>query len=173
MFFLSNFFRNGKSNVTPKCEPLSVYAPTDGMVIPIAEFPDAVISQGVLGSGCGLRPTGRMVFAPFNGAVIQTVETKHAVGLVSEDGMEVLIHVGVDTVDMAGSGFKYHVKMGQKVRLGDPLIEFDSGVIRAAGHSDAIAVIVTNGDDYSEVELLNPGDVKRGDLILKGKRQAE
>lgn len=170
MFSLSNFLRSG-SAAAPKCEPLAVYAPVDGTLIPLAEFPDDVFSQGVLGHGCGLLPRGNTVLAPFNGSVIQAVDTLHAVGLVSEDGLEVLIHVGVDTVDMAGRGFKYHVKAGQKVRLGEPLIEFDSDVIQAAGHSNAIAVVVTNGDEFSKVELQESGTVKQGTLILKGKKQ--
>lgn len=168
---LSNFLRGGKIAATaPKCEPLAVYAPANGTVISMGEFPDAVFSQEILGPGCGILPTGKTVFAPFNGTVIQAADTLHAVGLASEDGLELLIHVGVDTVDMAGKGFRYHVKNGQKVHLGDPLIEFDSGVIRAAGHSDAIAVVVTNSDDFSGMELENLGEVKHGELILKGKK---
>lgn len=167
---LSDLLRGGRSAApAPKCEPLAVYAPADGTVVPITEFPDDVFSQEVLGPGCGILPTGTTVFAPFNGTVIQAADTLHAVGLASEDGLELLIHVGVDTVDMAGKGFQYHVKNGQKVRLGEPLIGFDREVIKAAGHSDAIAVVVTNSDDFSGVELRSPGEVKHGDWILKGK----
>lgn len=170
MGFLSDFLKGGKpAAAAPKCEPLAVYAPADGELVPIAEFPDDVFSQEVLGPGCGILPTGKTVFAPFNGTVIQATDTLHAVGLASEDGLELLIHVGVDTVDMAGKGFKYHVKNGQKVHLGDPLIEFDSGIIQAAGHSDAIAVVVTNSDDFSGVELQTLGKIGHGELILKGK----
>lgn len=171
MAFFSKLFLSDKNAVADKkCEPMAVYAPADGAVIPIGEFPDDVFSQEVLGSGCGILPTGNAVFAPFNGTVIQDSDTLHAVGLASADGMELLIHVGVDTVDMAGKGFKYHVKNGQKVHLGQLLIEFDREVIRAAGHSDAIAVVMTNSDDFSAVELQAEGDVKQGDLILKGKK---
>lgn len=168
MGILSDFLRGGR-NAAPKCEPLAVYAPADGVVVPISEFPDAVFSQEVLGPGCGIHPTGKTVYAPFNGTVIQAADTLHAVGLASEDGLEFLIHVGVDTVDMAGKGFRYHVKNGQKVHMGDPLIDFDSNVIKAAGHSDAIAVVVTNSDDFSGVELQRSGEARHGELILRGK----
>lgn len=171
MGIFSKLFGGGAhAAAAAQCEPLTVYAPTDGTVIPIAEFPDAVFCQEVLGPGCGILPTGNTVYAPFHGTVVQASDTLHAVGLCSGDGLELLIHVGVDTVDMAGKGFKYHVKDGQKVRLGDPLIEFDSEVIRAAGHSDAIAVVVTNSDDFSGVELQNPGEVRHGERILKANK---
>lgn len=171
MGFFSKLFSGSKNAAPlPKCEPLTVYAPAEGTIIPIAEFPDEVFSQGILGPGCGILPTGNLVSAPFDGTVIQAADTLHAVGLVSNDGVEVLIHVGVDTVDMGGKGFRYHVKDGQKVRLGDPLIEFDRETIKAAGHSDAIAVVVTNGDDYSAVDLQAEGDTQRGALLLKVKK---
>lgn len=161
----------GKSAAAaPECEPMAVYAPAEGSVIPLAEFPDEVFSQGVLGAGCGILPTGSRVCAPFNGTVIQAADTLHAVGLASEDGVELLIHVGVDTVDMAGKGFTYHVKNGQKVHLGDPLITFNRETIRAAGHSDAIAVVVTNSDEYSAVELQTSGAAESGTLMLKVKK---
>lgn len=171
MGIFSKLFGIGKdAAAAPKCEPMAVYAPVEGTVIPLAEFPDEVFSQGILGSGCGILPTGEQVCAPFNGTVIQAVDTLHAVGLSSDDGVELLIHVGVDTVDMAGKGFKYYVKNGQKVHLGEPLIGFDREVIKAAGHSDAIAVVVTNSDDFSRVELQNLGKAKRGELLLKGRK---
>lgn len=124
----------------------------------------------MLGPGCGILPSGKLVTAPFNGTVIQASETLHAVGLSSSDGVELLIHVGVDTVEMAGKGFKYHVKNGQKVRLGQPLIEFDSEQVKAAGHSDAIAVIVTNGDDYAAVEMQTEGPLTSGTQLLKAEK---
>lgn len=168
MGIFSKLFVSDKNDAAaPKCEPLAVYAPIDGTVVPIAEFPDAVFSQEVLGPGCGILPTGKTVFAPFNGTVIQAADTLHAVGLASDDGMELLIHVGVDTVDMGGKGFRYYVKDGQKVRRGDKLIEFDGEVIKAAGHSDAIAVVVTNSDEYAGVELQVSGTVTQGTVIMK------
>lgn len=171
MSFFSKLFGNKKSAAAVKtCEPMTVYAPADGTVVPLAEFPDAVFSQGILGPGCGILPTGKLVTAPFDGTVIQATDTLHAVGLVSNDGVEVLIHVGVDTVDMGGKGFQYYAKDGMKIRLGEPLIEFDRETIKAAGHSDAIAVVVTNGDDFSAVELQAAGTAESGALLLKVKK---
>lgn len=171
MGVFSKWLGSGRNTAAaPKGEPLAVYAPADGRLIPLGEFPDHVFSQEVLGPGCGILPSGKTVAAPFDGTVTQTVDTLHAVGLTSADGLEVLIHVGVDTVEMAGKGFRYFVKEGQKVRRGDPLIEFDRSVIQAAGHSDAIAVVVTNSDDFSGIEVQEPADVRQGTLILRGKK---
>lgn len=171
MGIFSKLFGGDKNTAAvPGCEPLAVYAPADGRVIPIGEFPDAVFSQEILGPGCGILPTGNTVIAPFNGTVIQAADTFHAVGLASDDGLELLIHVGVDTVDMGGKGFRYYVKDGQKVRRGDQLIAFDREVIKAAGHSDAIAVVVTNGDEYAGVELQATGTVTQGTVIMKARK---
>ena len=168
MGFFDKIFEKGKA--APACEPLTVYAPAEGKVIPLEQFPDEIFSQKVLGPGCGILPTGKLVTAPFNGTVIQASDTLHAIGISNDDGIELLIHIGVDTVEMEGKGFQYHVKHGQKVRLGDPLITFDRAVIRAAGHSDAIAVVVTNSDEFSAVELVADGDAAAGSQILKLKK---
>lgn len=171
MGIFSKLFEKEKGGATgTPCEPLAVYAPAEGTVIPLEEFPDEVFSQGILGPGCGILPTGKLVTAPFHGTVIQATDTLHAIGLQSDNGLELLIHVGVDTVDMGGKGFRYHVKHGQRVRLGDPLIGFDREVIRAAGHSDAIAVVVTNADEYAAVELQTTQAVSGGALILKARK---
>ncbi len=171
MGIFSKLFGNDKGGAqAPQCDPLTVYAPAEGTVIPLEKFPDEVFSQEILGPGCGILPTGNLLTAPFNGTVIQATDTLHAIGVASDDGVELLIHVGVDTVDMAGKGFRYHVKDGQKICRGDPLISFDRQVIREAGHADAIAVVVTNGDDFSAVELQTTELVSSGTAILKVKK---
>lgn len=168
MGFFSKLLHHEKSGASAiTCEPMSVYAPAEGTAIPLAEFPDELFSQEVLGPGCGILPTGNLITAPFHGKVIQTTDTLHAIGISSNDGIELLIHVGVDTVDMGGKGFRYLVKNGQKICAGDPLIEFDRAAIQAAGHSDAIAVIVTNSDAFSAVEPKASGATEISTLLLK------
>lgn len=168
MGFFTKLLHHEKRGVpTIKCEPMSVYAPAEGNAIPLAEFPDELFSQEVLGPGCGILPTGNLVTAPFHGTVIQTTDTMHAIGVSSDDGIELLIHVGVDTVEMDGKGFRYLVKNGQRICAGDPLIEFDRAAIQAAGHSDAIAVVVTNSDAFSAVELMASGNIEISTLLLK------
>ena len=122
-----------------------------------ADIPDETFAQGILGPGCGIEPTGKTVYAPFDGTVEQVASTLHAVGLTSEDGIEILIHVGMDTVEMQGKGFKALVKVGDKVKAGTPLLKVDLDAIRAAGHPTATAIIVTNGDDMGELKMLAEG----------------
>ena len=117
--------------------------------------------------GCGIEPTGKTVYAPFDGTVEQVASTLHAVGLTSEDGIEILIHVGMDTVEMQGKGFKALVKVGDKVKAGTPLLKVDLDAIRAAGHPTATAIIVTNGDDLGELKMLAEGDILAGTPLFK------
>lgn len=151
----------------PECAPLTVYVPADGEVIPLSEFPDEMFSAEVLGPGCGILPSGNLVSAPFNGTVTQVADTLHAVGVTSDDGVELLIHVGVDTVAMNGKGFKAHVKNDQKIHLGDPLLTFDRAAIKAAGYADAIAVVVTNGDEFGGLNLKKVGNVASGEEMIQ------
>lgn len=165
MGFFSKFKK--QETAKPVCDPMTVYAPAEGTVIPLPEFPDPLFSQEALGPGCGIQPSGDVVVAPFNGTVTQVIDTLHAVGVTSDSGVELLIHIGVDTVAMNGQGFRASVKTGQKITMGQPLIYFDSKAIKAAGHPDAIAVVVTNGDEYQAVELAATGEVAPGAPLLK------
>ena len=105
-----------------------------------------------MGPSVGIVPSGETVYAPFDGEVMMVFPTKHAVGLASEDGIEVLVHVGIDTVQMDGKGFKSFVDQGQKVSKGDRLLTFDRSEIKKAGYSDTVIVVVTNGSSLSDVQ---------------------
>lgn len=135
------------------CAPLTVGAPVGGRVIPSGQIPDETFAAGILGTGVGIEPEDGTVLAPFDGVVTTVADTRHAVGVTSLDGVEVLIHIGVDTVDMNGEGFTAHVEEGQKSHKGDRLLSFDRGRIAAAGHPDIVVVQVTNGDDFSRVSI--------------------
>lgn len=146
--------------------PHTLYAPLTGTVIPLEEIPDETFSAGILGQGVGIQPDKDTVYAPFDGTVIQTVDSKHAVGLRAADGMEVLIHVGIDTVDMNGQGFTLHCREGDTVKRGQRLLTFDPKAIEAAGHPTVTAVLVTNSDDYQAVKTLKTGPVAAMDPVL-------
>lgn len=127
-----------------------VTAPLSGRVIPMEEIPDQVFSQGILGEGVGIEPTGNVVVAPADATVCSVMEdSRHAVGLTLDNGAELLIHVGIDTVSMNGDGFQLHVKAGDRVRLGDKLITFDPEKIKAAGHPTTTAFLVTDPGDLT------------------------
>lgn len=146
------FFDKWKSNKAAS-EPGTVYAPMNGKVIPLEQIPDAVFSQGVLGPGCGMEPEDGDLAAPFNGRIISVADTKHAIGIQSDDGIELLIHVGMDTVQMNGDGFDVKVKEGDRVSRGQLLMKFDMEKIRKAGYPATTAVVVTNGGDFRTVEF--------------------
>lgn len=139
----------------PQTEPPAagaegVTAPLSGRVIPMEEIPDQVFSQGILGEGVGIEPTGNVVVAPADATVCSVIEdSRHAVGLTLDNGAELLIHVGIDTVSMNGDGFQLHVKEGDRVHLGDKLITFDPEKIKAAGHPTTTAFLVTDPGDLA------------------------
>lgn len=143
----------------------TVYAPVSGKVIPSEKIPDETFATGVLGRGVGIEPTEGIVVAPFDGVISFTADTKHAVGISSVDGIELLIHVGVDTVAMKGDGFQCFVTEGQKVCIGDKLISFDQKKIAAAEHPDVVAVLVSNSDNYKELAI-QAGSCKALDPII-------
>lgn len=143
----------------------TVYAPVSGNVVLSEEIPDNTFAAGILGRGVGIEPTEGIVVAPFEGVISFTADTKHAVGILSEDGIELLLHVGVDTVDMKGDGFQCFVKEGQKVHAGDMLLTFDQTKIAAAGHPDIVVVLVSNADNYQDLAI-QTGTCKALDSII-------
>ena len=139
-----------RAEAAPAAQAITVKAPLSGKILPIEEVPDEVFSQGILGEGVGIDPTSNTVVAPAD-AVVSTVmeESRHAVGLRLDNGAELLIHVGMDTVEMKGDGFVYHIREGQRVHTGDPLITFDPEKIKAAGHPIITAFVVSDPGDTS------------------------
>ncbi len=134
-----------------RCAAGSVMQPVKGNVIAREAIPDDTFASGVLGDGVGIEPTEELVVAPFDGTISSVAESKHAIG-IEANGMEMLIHVGVDTVNMQGDGFECLVNEGDAVKLGQPLIRFSREKIKAAGYSDTVAVLLTNSDDLEGVE---------------------
>ena len=167
-FFDKLFGGKSKDENTAKFtnQSKTVLTPLQGKVLAQADIPDETFAQGILGPGCGIEPTGDTVYAPFDGTVTQIATTLHAVGITSNDGIELLIHVGMDTVDMKGQGFTALVKENQKVTAGTPLLKVDLDAIRAAGHPTATAIIVTDGADDA-VKMLAEGDVAPGTPLFK------
>ena len=133
---------------------LKIKAPVIGEAIPYTEIPDDAFASGALGNGVGITPETEEVLAPFDGEIVSVVESKHAVGIKSKDGVELLIHVGIDTVKMNGEGFTCFVNEGDTVKAGDKLVHFDRATIKEAGYSDMVVVLVTNSFEFDEVKAL-------------------
>ena len=143
--------------------PNAVYAPVAGTLMPHTEIADATFASGALGAGVGIVPAKGLVTAPFDGEIAMFFDTKHAIGLVSESGTELLIHVGINTVELQGKYFHALKESGDKVKAGDPLLEFDMDAIRAAGYDLTTAVLVSLPE---QVEIAASGEVEMLDKIL-------
>ncbi len=141
-------------------------AAAQGTFVPMAEIPDPTFSQGILGICCGIEPETGKVYSPMGGTISQLADTLHAIG-IEAGGVELLIHVGIDTVGMNGDGFQSHITEGQTVKKGDLLLTIDLEKIKAAGHPATIMVAVTNSDELASVEVLASGKLMPGDPLMR------
>ena len=147
-------------------EAVTVTSPLEGRAVPISEIPDPVFSTGVVGDGIAIEPASNTVVCPADATVVTAPESGHAFGLKLDSGVELLIHVGIDTVELGGKGFDVKVKAGDHVSAGQPLVVFDPTVIDEAGYSKITPVLVTNGFDYSNVTGIPADDVTTGTPVI-------
>lgn len=148
-------------------EPGVVVQPIDGEIIPLADIGDGVFSEGILGNGCGLIPSGEQVYAPISGKISMVAETKHAIG-IEADGIEMLIHVGLETVGMNGKGFSVKVTEGDTVKAGQLLMTFTlSEIAKAEGVKSTSAILVNNSDDFPNFTVLRTGAGKAGEGLFR------
>ena len=160
-------FASHTATSTVLAESAEVVSPLAGQVKPLSQATDPVFSSGVMGQGIVIEPSQGELVSPVNGTVTVLFPTKHAVGIVSEEGVEMLMHIGMDTVSLDGKGFEAHVEQGDKVVVGQQLISFDMDVIKKAGLVTETPVIITNQDDFqADVEGDLPRDIKRGDVLM-------
>ena len=143
-----------------------IKSPMNGTVIPLSEVPDAVFSSEMLGKGFGVEPSEGKAYAPVDGEVTTVFDTKHAIGLMSKHGVELLIHIGMDTVKLNGKGFDVKVKTGDQVKAGDLLAEFDIDLIKGEGYPVTTAVVVTNTDDCEEIGEVRTGAATKDTEVL-------
>ena len=146
--------------------PLEIDSPMTGTLVPMKDVPDEVFASGALGEGIAILPTDGKVVAPCDGVVAQMMDTRHAIGLVADNGVEILIHVGLDTVELHGTPFTYHVKADQEVKKGDLLLTADLDAVTKAGKKLYTPVIVTNSDDYTEITPVDGAEIKAGDKLM-------
>ena len=162
------------TKVETKSESLNkksiVYAPINGKVIPLEEVKDEAFNSGSLGKGVGIMPEDGNVYAPVDGKITALFNSLHAIGLTSDDGMEVLVHIGLDTVKLNGKYFNAHVKQGDSVKKGDLLLTFDKEAIEKEGYDITTPVIITNSNDFLDVVETNETAIHANDVLLTGIR---
>ncbi len=150
---------------TRQMKATEIWSPMTGEVKSLSDVPDPAFAEEIMGKGIAIEPTEGRVVAPVNGTVFSVSKSGHAIGLVSEDGTEMLIHIGIDTVKLKGKYFTPHAASGQEIRKGDLLMEFDLDSIRAEGYATITPVIVTNINDYNEMVRTKQAQVQSGESI--------
>lgn len=141
-------------------------SPLDGELLPLSEVKDEVFSSGAMGEGVAIEPSQGVLHAPANGRVVMAFPTGHAIGMKTKDGAEILMHIGMDTVNLQGKGFETLVDKGDEVKAGDELVKFDIDEIHSAGYIVTTPIVVTNSKDYEKVSVVCQGEVKVGQEIL-------
>ena len=158
---------NNQTNISEQLKTITISSPMTGKLIDLKEVNDATFASGLMGKGAAIIPTIGEAVAPEDGEVVSLFRTKHAIGFQTESGAEILIHIGIDTVKLDGQHFEAHVEAGQKVKKGDRLVSFDIEAIKQAGFEVSTPIIITNSDDYLDVEcIFKQDDVQQGDALL-------
>lgn len=161
---LKKLFGMGKSE--EKSTEEVIYSPADGTVMDLTDVPDPVFSQKMMGEGIAVEPANGEIVSPVEGEVIQLFHTKHAVGIRARSGIELLIHVGLETVNMNGEGFTAHIKEGDKVKVGDPLITCDLELIKEKASSAVIPIVIMNGEAVETIEPAGEMAAHKGETKL-------
>jgi PTS system beta-glucosides-specific IIC component len=139
-----------------------------GVIVPLADVDDSVFSAGIIGDGVAIRPTDGVVRSPIAGTVTVLMDSKHAIGIRGDDGVEILIHVGIDTVQLEGAPFTAHIAVGDRVDVGKLLLDVDLEAIAAAGYDTTTPVLIVNSKDY-DVIVEESGHIKAGQALLTTK----
>jgi len=148
-------------------EKYEIYSPIKGKTVPLSDLQDGVFSEKILGDGIAIEPEAGQIYAPCDGLIENVFDTKHAIGILTNDGINILIHVGIDTVNLKGKHFDLKVKVGDKIKKGDLLMNVDLVSVRKAGFKTVTPVIVCNTDEFPDISIAQSGDVDNGDVILE------
>lgn len=143
-----------------------VYAPLNGLIVPLSEVDDPIFSEGMMGKGLAIQPENYEIKAPIDGTISMVAVSKHAIGITSSNGVELLIHVGLDTVKLNGKGFYLLVSENEKVKVGQPILKFDASYIKEQGYDIITPVLITNSDEFEDVITADTQNVKAKDKIM-------
>ena len=147
-------------------ERIEIKSPLNGAVISLKEVSDPVFSGGVLGEGAAVIPSDGKVYAPADGMISAVMDSKHAVGITADNQAEILIHVGLDTVNLKGEGFTLHCKMGDRVKAGDLLLEFDLSLLKEKGYDVITPVLISNPADFISNKAAETKEIAAGEVLL-------
>lgn len=148
-------------NLFNKNKPVPILAAMTGDVIDITQVPDEMFADKIIGDGIAINPTDGVVVSPVKGEIIQVFPTKHALGIKTKEGLEILIHIGIDTVELKGEGFKTYIKAGDKVEAGDKLLKIDLDFIKKSGKSTISPIIITNMEKVKNI-FKQSGNANKG-----------
>ena len=165
--FNNSNFKN--KNVDSKYE--NIYSPISGKIISLNDVEDVVFKEKLLGDGIAISPYSGEVFSPVDGTVKAIFPTKHAIGIESDFGAEILIHIGINTVNLNGKFFYSLINVGSKVKRGDLLVQFNINEIVGNGYSVVTPIIVTNLNDYSAIDVIMDSEVEKGDKLIRLERK--
>lgn len=161
MGFLSKIFGSKQK----EAKEIQIFSPLSGEIVNIEDVPDVVFSEKIVGDGVAINPNGDTIVAPVNGTIGKIFETNHAFSIESEDGVELFVHFGIDTVELKGEGFTRIAEEGQTVKAGDPVIKFDLETLRAKAKSVLTPVVISNMDEISNLNK-NAGEVVAGESVV-------
>ena len=150
-----------------KKNELEIAAPVTGRCVRIQSVPDPTFSEEILGKGVAIKPEEGKYYAPVDGSVTTVFPTLHAIGITTPEGAEILVHVGLDTVNLKGEHFQVHVQEGMKVKKGELILEADIEAIEAAGYNTITPVLICNSGDFKEITADTEKEVKVGDMVLR------
>lgn len=154
-------------NKSKEQKDLQIYAPLNGKVVALEDVPDPVFNQKMMGEGIAIIPSEGKVFSPVEGKIVQVPESKHAVGIEAEDGTEILIHIGLETVSLKGEGFTVNVATGDKVSIGDSLIDFDLDFIKENASDSVTPIVITNSSNGDkEYTMTDEKEAVAGDTVV-------
>lgn len=145
---------------------ISIGSPLNGTVVPLSEVKDTVFAEGILGKGIAIHPIEGKLVSPVNGTILTVFPTNHALGIRSDEGVELLIHIGFDTVELEGKFYKGYITEGDRVSVGDLLVEFDIDEIKNAGYDITTPVVVTNTEVYATIEGVGKAEISAGEVLL-------
>ncbi|AUI67037.1 MULTISPECIES: PTS glucose transporter subunit IIA [Glaesserella] len=162
MGFFDKLFGGKKEDAAKE---VKIYAPLSGEIVNIEDVPDVVFSEKIVGDGIAIRPTGDTIVSPVNGTIGKIFETNHAFSIESDEGIELFVHFGIDTVELKGEGFTRLAEEGQKVKVGEPVIKFDLALLEAKAKSVLTPVVISNMDDITNLQKLS-GEVVKGETVV-------